>query len=627
MLKTIWQVFLLALALPLVAQDSLKVLDEVAVLGFRIEQFSAGSKIQRLDSASLSLFGGLTVADYLQLKSPIYIKQYGGGGMQASISFRGTGANHTAVLWNGININSMLLGQSDFGLLQVANFENIALQYGSAASLVGSDAIGGTLHLDNPIVWKNKKEHHFLSELGSFGKLLFSYQLAKSTEKWYFKTHFLSQQAQNDFPFRNTRKIGQGIEKQQNASYKQASFQQDMYYKLPKNQFLALRFWTQKNFRNVQPTMTDLENKDSQTDAFFRTILEWQANKTWGEWNLKTAFLYDYFKFSNFEALHTYQQLSSFNFQNSFQKFHWRIGGQINRIFTENSNYEGNKEEYRNDWYVLGEYFFSKNVKIHLNFRQSFVSHFQTTPAPSWGLEWKFLDKKKHQLFSKMLLAKGFKVPTLNDRFWQQGGNPDLLPEKSWSFEKSFVYELQTKKSVFRSELSFFGLYVQNWILWQPTGTFWSAQNIAEVVSKGIEFSADGQFKTKAFELKTGLTYAFTLSENQVKKSDYDRSFGKQLPYTPIHKANLYYLMNYKGYFWQQNFSFTGRRFTTSDNENFLDSFFLSDWTIGKQLQVSKHTFDMSFQIANLFNVSYQNYENRAMPMRNFRLILRYRLN
>jgi iron complex outermembrane receptor protein len=48
----------------------------------------------------------------LRFQSSIYIKENGRGAV-SSPSFRGTTAQQTAFVWNGININSNFLGQGD----------------------------------------------------------------------------------------------------------------------------------------------------------------------------------------------------------------------------------------------------------------------------------------------------------------------------------------------------------------------------------------------------------------------------------------------------------------------------------------------------------------------------------
>ena len=110
-----------------------EVLREVRIYGIPIEKYATGSKVQKLDSAMLGTSNATTLARVLQQQSPIYIKAYGNE-MLATASFRGTGAGHTAVLWNGLNINSLTAGQTDFTLVPMIAIDQVSIQPGSASA-------------------------------------------------------------------------------------------------------------------------------------------------------------------------------------------------------------------------------------------------------------------------------------------------------------------------------------------------------------------------------------------------------------------------------------------------------------------------------------------------------------
>ena len=57
--------------------------------------------------------------------------------MLSTISFRGTGAGHTSVIWNGVNINQPTIGQTDFSLFPVFAFDDIRIFYGASSSIFG----------------------------------------------------------------------------------------------------------------------------------------------------------------------------------------------------------------------------------------------------------------------------------------------------------------------------------------------------------------------------------------------------------------------------------------------------------------------------------------------------------
>ena len=68
----------------------------------------------------------------------------------------GTTASHTLIDWNGININSPMLGQSDLSLFPVGLIDDINIYFGGASMLLNNGGIGGTINLETAPVWKKE---------------------------------------------------------------------------------------------------------------------------------------------------------------------------------------------------------------------------------------------------------------------------------------------------------------------------------------------------------------------------------------------------------------------------------------------------------------------------------------
>ena len=99
------------------------------------------------------------MAEVLQENTPIYIRNYGSGGL-ATASFRGSNAYHTPVIWNGINIQNPMNGQIDFSAIPVFLSDEISLQYGGNGGVWGSGAMAGLLFINSAIAKIHRKCHH-----------------------------------------------------------------------------------------------------------------------------------------------------------------------------------------------------------------------------------------------------------------------------------------------------------------------------------------------------------------------------------------------------------------------------------------------------------------------------------
>ncbi len=607
---------------PIFAQkDTTFYLREIGVKASPLAPYASGSKLQSIDSVFINLQNTLSLGELLSLQSPIYCKQYGNG-MSSNISMRGTGAGHTAVFWNGLNINSMTLGESDLSLLPTFALEQVEVQYGSASSLYGTDAIGGSVHLLSQKAYFQKRQQiGFQQDIGSFGFSFSGIKFNWANSKIETKTKLYYSEARNDFEFQNISQINKTIQTQTNAQFAYKGFTHETNYRLSTHQTLGLKLWYHQTDRQVQAPMIDLQSQDFQTDRNLRLSLDYEHISTKGNLKIRYAFLSDYTKFSQYPAIPTLRNIGFVQYEREIgQKIFLNIGANWDNINANNEYYGGKISENRQDIFASLKYFALRNWTITVNARQNFVSQYRPAFAPSVGSEYVMKFGNSHELIIKSLFSKSYKIPTLNNRFWQPGGNPDLLAENALSGELGFLYLFKKAGTEWKTELTAYQMNVENWIIWLPTGSFWSPQNLAEVRVRGLEFTQNFTQKTAWGNYHIGGNYGFTQSQNQKALGEYDRSAGKQLPYIPFHRLTLFGQANWRKYYGLINWQLTSYRFTTTDNERFLEGFHLLNAQVGRNLPYKKMQFSISLKINNLLNQSYQNIEHRAMPLQNFQI-------
>ncbi len=90
-----------------------------------------------------------TLPDVLQDVPGLNLVQTGGPGGTTAVFMRGTGANHTKVLVDGIDVSdpSYPTGNFDFAHFLTADVERIEVLRGPQSGLYGSDAIGGVINI------------------------------------------------------------------------------------------------------------------------------------------------------------------------------------------------------------------------------------------------------------------------------------------------------------------------------------------------------------------------------------------------------------------------------------------------------------------------------------------------
>lgn len=595
------------------AQDTVS-LEQVEVYAPALDRFSQGQKVISFDSRVLEAYAARSLADLLQENSPVFVRQYGAG-MLASPSFRGTSAGHTAIFWNGLPVNSPSLGQSDLSILPVEAIDQVQLQFGSAGALFGNEAIGGSVHLGSRTEFGKGFQGRIAQTFGSFGQFNSAVSGGFSSEKFSSKSRFYRQFAQNDFDYQDLSQPGTPESKEDHAQVEQLGFVQDLAWNLGAKSQLKAAFWWSKADREIQPVMGS-HTTDQQSDESIRTALDYFRFGKKSVWNLKAGLVRDRMIFN--ETLNQTRQFflaSDYDFEYQAD-WKFKAGARATLMKGDLSTYSATDQRF--EFYQSAQWNIAENLTLSLNLRQfAYLDNFVPF-LPSIGGDWKFLTDEKQTLLLKASLGKGFKVPTLNDRFWSPGGNPDLLPEESINGEIGLNW---LKKGFFSwdQSLTYYRMQVGNWIIWLPQGSVWSPENIREVQNQGIEYQGKTDWKLGIWNWELGLSYTYSQALDLTTAPENPR----QLPYTPQHQANGNVSAGIAGFSMNLSSFFVGQRAIGTGNARIMDSYQV--WNAGltfSELTWGKVQFPLSFQVLNLLDKDYQVLYLRAMPSRSYQLNL-----
>ena len=242
-----------------------------------------GFKRTRIDSSLFMPNINSDLANIISNHSTIFIKSYGLGTLSTP-SFRGTSAQHTQVEWNGINLNSPMLGQIDFSQVPVSQFDGLDIYYGAAGITKTSGAFGGVIDLVTQPNWMNSLNAMLSQQLGSFGYIGTNANLAAGTSDFQAHIKLNYRSALNNFPYTNS--SGDRVD-QMNASFFQAGLSQEMFWRLGKGHLISAKFWYSQDHRNLPPT-TETNNPDKKEtidDKALRGVLEYKiVEKDWNQY-------------------------------------------------------------------------------------------------------------------------------------------------------------------------------------------------------------------------------------------------------------------------------------------------------------------------------------------------------
>jgi len=618
----------------LMAQKDTILLAPVTVTGFVPERFMSGIKIQKIDSETLNQFRFQNIGDLLSFNTPIALKNYGPGQL-STVSFRGTSANHTAVLWNGLNINSPTLGQTDFSTIPIAGFDQLSVQYGSAASVVGTDAVGGSILLNSVAqpfglyIFKAESLDSFLNYQSQAG----AKYGAKLNAKWDFsgKTALNYSRMIYRFPYK---------ERQSYPLLPSETLQQglvqDFFLRSKNGQELSAHIWLTKNRLTLTPK--EVAGRELTATEAYRTLIRYQFEG----FSMRTSWIRDVIDYATGDYKNLDHAVTD-KFSNRIEKdFRWDFGQNGNNIQIKTggewTHYRAQLAGYekplitenRGDLFVLTRFQAHPKLVVSANLRQAFVTGYNPPITPSLGAEYQLLQNAFYNLKLKGSFARSYRVPTLNERYWKNLGNPDIKPESGWNkeigLEQNYV---PNSNHVFRISLTAYHNRIKNWAYWNPSKNY-KVENIQEVLARGIELQAGWKANQGIWKIGADLGYALTRSSQERIYDSYATDVvGKQLVFVPLHSGNFNAFVQYKNSRLTGQIQSVGKRFTTFDNAQFFNSYTLANLLAETTFEWSKIELRVQGQVNNLANTFYLNVRNNAMPGRSFaiNLLISYNSN
>ena len=609
--------------------DSVYSLPEVKVDETRLNDFGTGLSIVKIDRKKIEASHLHNLAELISENSAVFLKTYGQGSL-ATISIRGTGPAHTGLFWNGINISPPNLGLSDFALIPSALINNAEIQLGNSAALYGSGVIGGAVHLNSQPDFKKATNISVSGLTGSFGLYEGSGSGVFSNTKWYSRVAGYYRICENNFPYINTAKFGNPIEKLVSADYFSYGGTAELHRLFKRNYSIALHAWHTYTHRNLPPSMTSSDNGEQQSDSSFRFMMEAKKLFATSTLKAKVAWLNEYLRYDNetasvHEKVNTQGIISEAEFATQvFKKAKLNVGINYTYYYADIIQYSSAKTRNQAAAFFSFLYSFTKlNWKATVNLRQELVEGFAVPFTPSLGMEgkvWKFLSTKAN-------ISRSYRVPTMNDRFWVPGGNPDLKPESGWNAEAGIFTSVNDSAKLITPNFSAtaFSSLINDWILWQPLATnnnIWTPVNLQKVWARGFESNAGLRFKQGTIETGINAFYSYTRSTIVETSDALQASIDKQLMYVPQHNLSASFNFKWKTVFFSYSQTYTGKRFTTSDNSASLPGFSVGNLLLNYNLKLNKYAIGFGFRINNIWNTTYQTLAYRPMPGRNFTVSL-----
>ena len=595
-----------------------------------------------MDTISMDLMAGRSLSELLSLQPAVHIKSAGRGTLSTA-SFRGTDASHTKVYWNGIRMNSPMLGQVDFSLVPVWIVDELSLLYGGSSLKEGSGALGGAVMLESAVDLNQGFAFSLNQETASFGTFGTYGRLSMGDDKIRSETRVYRNRSENNYPYLNTDIIPRQEQRLDQAAYSRGGVLQEIYFRPGKIHEVSVRLWYQEAERDLPPLMSQegASREEGQEDRNLRTSMEWKMYPGFGTVLVRSGYAGSRMHYYLHHNILEYSQFDSRSRENSLyntlqadvrtgsrSRFQFRTDFNRHDAGIQDLVLDEGYRHLRNEGSLVASAHreFGKRWILYALLRQEWADGKWLPSMPSAGFSCKLIKAKSLHLRGN--LTRNYNLPSLNDLYWIPGGNPGLRPENSINGDLSVEFLHEANRFAFKGSLNGFAARVEDWILWKPTRfRYWEAENLATVFSRGMDIQLGSDLFLGDWLLTMKASYAFTRSTNEGAASSNDLSRGKQLIYIPVHASNAYMNLTWQGFFLNWSYSYTGRRYTQpgSEEHDFTESlnpFGLHDIHLGKAWRLGNSKAGFRFTVYNFFNVSYQAIRSRPMPMRNYALTL-----
>ena len=564
-----------------------------------------------------------SVSTILEEETTNYLKYYSPGNL-SSISTRGGNASQTSLVYNDFVLNNPLNGIVDFSSIPSVFFNSVNVMYGLPSSNWGNGGLAGAIILNNHPT--ENKSLEFGSVFGSFNQSTNFLKLNYSKKKVSSSLKLFRQSAENNFKFLD---VNNEIVNQENSAFYHSALMSDSKIDFS-NSSLKIVLFSQMLERQVPKGMLESYTNAFQTDLNHRFFINYKYDLENSFIEFKTAYYDEQNSFVDsirniFSENPCKTLINQINFSNNINQFNFLKLNLTNSLAKSNGN-NYDDEVQINRFSLTGIYKINnpKNKWKHL-FNSRIVLDKKNLSPLTFSYSLNRVLAKDFKIYLNM--GKVYRFPTINDLYWSPGGNENLNPENGYSTDLGLLWTKDLLNTQLYFEPTIYSRWIDDWIIWQPTGTYWSPMNVKKVWNRGIETNSSISFKKREISFNFSLKTAYNLSTNIDIYNINDASLGKQLIYVPHYKFIFKSQIAYRNIRITYIHSYTGYRYTSRDNLYYLPAFNLGRLFLSWDLKFKKYPTKIFYKINNLYNTNYQLVINRPMPLINNEIGINFKIN
>lgn len=611
------------------------------------------NSVQTLSSKTIDDIGILSVSDAIRRFSGVVVKDFGGIGGMKTISVRGVGSEHTAVLYDGIAVGNAKSGQIDIGQFSLDNVEMLSLTIGQSDDIfqtARATAAVGVLNIETkkPLLLERKFQGSIQLRAGSWGQFNpYLYYAHKLNNKFSISLDGSWQRADGGYKFERKNVNKTISEKRKNSDVNIFRSELNLFGHLSDKQNISLKiyyfdseqglpgsfvlytqnanerlwtknFFTQAKYQNKFNSKFDLQVQGKYSHMYTKYIdkdgkYENGISKNIFEQNevyLTSTLLYNYSKRISFSLA---EDVSNANLSGDIENF--AFPKRYSSLTALSAKYTDNRLSIVGK--LLGTYI-TEDTKNNIT-----ADNFSRL-SPSVSLSYKIL--KNQNLRIRASYKDIFRAPTFNDLYYSNMGNRNLKPEKTqqynigatWShFFSDLLPFVSITTDVYQNSVS-------DKIIIYPSSFFPKTVNLGKVNINGVDISLNSHLD---FTEKWGVDFSanYTYQKAIDKTDSEDKNYKDQIPYTPVHFGGGSIIL--QNPYVNISYSVLGSGKTYADAQNIdrnkIDGYFDHSVSLNKSFSLRNFKLYVQFDISNISNKTYYIMKDYPMPGRAYRITTR----
>ncbi len=642
--------------------------------------FLLSTQYGRLSKEILELRLASHMGSIAQEFSSAYVQTNGPGSL-ALLSQRGLPASRTQVVWNGFGLNHPMLGVVDLSLIPSNLFDAVLFTPGLGQARFGQSG-AGSMHILQQSFDADKIA--IQQSIGSYGAKQSTIHATSSKNGRSWDLRLYRKTAENDFGYKKrvfdpdqravvpkwfsrsnnesqSHSVIFNFKKESDRAILESSRDKasakinSLFRTFIANSEYQSTVWAFTQNNNIPGSKLSPTARASQEDDFIR----WMQGLRWGrknQWRIQ--------HFSQWQALHFKDPDKDIDSESDIWSSILRLEhqsriaeGAFLQSTVEWSTTGVQSTDYsvtRSRWSLSHRHSLQKELGVKNILRADVHQAFYDDFGWDWSGELGWNSKLSSALGFRFLSAKSSVIPTFNDLYWPNLGNPDVTSEQVYSLEAGLHWAqtpLRWNGGMIRTDvqMSYYWNKVNNGIRWLPDEQGLSRPgNIEAITAQGLESDIAVAFQHARLSglVKSGVYQV--IARMSKERFEDDPALNKQLRYTPQWQFKHYAHIRYNSVQLMLSNSYVGERYSSADHSSSFDPLSsYSTWNAAFGIDIpwsgsqSSGTEDVSLrssqtsrnipnqplwqlrwrvELNNIFSETYEQVLNYPMPGRHFML-------